>query len=71
MEDRIEKDEPWITSAEAAKHMGLSGVKMLYKHIQCGNVPKGLVHRFAGRLRFKRSELDQLINSAHTGEENT
>jgi len=59
----VDRHEVWINSSQATEHLGLSNVKVLYRHIRLGIIPQKFVHRYAGRLRFKRSELDQLINS--------
>jgi len=62
----FDREEGWINSSQAAKHLGLSNVKVLYRHIRLGIVPREFVHRYAGRLRFKRSELDQLVNAGES-----
>ena len=48
----------WLTAVEAASYLRLPSAKALYQAIRRGQVP---VHRLGRRMRFKRSELDQVL----------
>lgn len=60
--------EAWINSRQAAEHLGLS-MKALYRMIQKELIPPKFVHRLGKSLRFKRSELDELVTSGDLEEE--
>jgi len=53
-------EEPYINSAKAAQHLGMT-LKGLYAQIHSGRIPSEYVHRLGRVLRFRRSELSQLI----------
>ena len=51
--------EPWLTAAEAARHLGYA-IGTLYNKCSAREIP----HRKVGRaLRFKRSELDAWVEA--------
>lgn len=64
----IKGREPWLNSTQAAQHLGLKSVSALHKRMNKGDIPKKFIHRWGKSLRFKASELDQLINSAEQEE---
>ena len=50
---------PWLNTEQARDYLGLPSRKALYQAVRRGQVP---VHRLGEkRLRFSRSELDQLL----------
>ena len=57
----IKGREPWLNSTEAAEYLGLKSVSALHKRINKGDIPKKFIHRWGKSLRFRASELDQLI----------
>ena len=50
--------EPFVTVKTASKHLGIS-IWTMYRLAEAGKVPS---HRFCGRLRFKISELEAVLN---------
>lgn len=61
--------EPWLNSGEAAQYLGLKSVGALHKRINKGDIPSEFIHRWGKSLRFRASELDQLINAGETTDE--
>ena len=59
---------PWLTSAQAADYLGLTFVAFTRMR-QRGLIPKRFIHRLGRRLRFKASELDELIKSEENKKE--
>jgi len=59
MED--EKRGPWLNSRQAAEYLGLT-FKAFTRMRQLGRIPEKFIHKLGRRLRFRPSELDQLIN---------
>ena len=54
-------DKPWLSATEAAAYLSLPSVKALYERCRRGGVP---FYRFGRRsLRFKREDLDQVLES--------
>ena len=48
----------WLSADEAYRYLRLPSRKALYQAVRRGQVP---VHRLGRRMRFKRSELDQVL----------
>lgn len=48
----------WMTTDEVISLLGLPGREALYQMVRRGTLP---AHRLGSRLRFKRSELDQVL----------
>jgi excisionase family DNA binding protein len=51
---------PWLTAEEAAEYLRLPSVRALYKRVERGQVP---AHRWGRLFRFRRPELDALLES--------
>jgi excisionase family DNA binding protein len=49
----------WLTADEATAHLGFPSRKALYAAVERGQVP---VHKLGRRLRFRRTELDALLD---------
>jgi excisionase family DNA binding protein len=49
----------WLTADEAAAHLGFPSRKALYAAVERGQVP---AHKLGRRLRFRRAELDALLD---------
>jgi excisionase family DNA binding protein len=49
---------PWLTAGEAAEYLRLPSVQAVYKRVERGQLP---VHRFGRLHRFRRAELDALL----------
>jgi len=49
----------WLTADEATAHLGFPSRKALYAAVERGQVP---VHKLGRRLRFRRAELDALLD---------
>lgn len=49
----------WLTADEAAAYIGLSR-KALYERVRRGQIP---AHRLGRALRFKASEIDQVLEA--------
>lgn len=56
-EETKERNEPWLTSTEAAAHLGIS-LGSLRNKVSNGTVPR---HKLGRLNRFLRSELDRLL----------
>lgn len=55
----------WLGAKDAARYLGLPSRRALYQAIRRGQVP---VHRLgARRMRFRRAELDQVLEEGHQG----
>ena len=50
----------WLTASEAASYLRLPTRLALYKRVERGQVP---AHRWGRQLRFRRGELDALIDA--------
>jgi excisionase family DNA binding protein len=50
----------WLTAAEAAEYLRLPTRMALYKRVERGQVR---AHRWGRQLRFRRKELDALIDA--------
>lgn len=55
---------PWLTAAEAAVYLRLPSVYALYKRVERGQVP---AHRWGRHFRFRRRELDALLEDGCAG----
>lgn len=51
-------DTPWLSAEQAAEYLALSSKQALYQAVRRGEIP---CYRLGKRLRFKRSELDRLL----------
>ncbi|ABS26998.1 helix-turn-helix domain-containing protein [Anaeromyxobacter sp. Fw109-5] len=49
----------WLTADEATAHLGFPSRKALYAAVERGQVP---AHKLGRRLRFRRAELDALLD---------
>ena len=49
----------WLTANEATVHLGFPSRKAFYAAVERGQVP---AHKLGRRLRFRRSELDALLD---------
>lgn len=59
----MEKSQgPWLNSHQAAEYLGMT-FKAFTQMRMRGLIPPQFIHHLGRRLRFKASELDQLINS--------
>ncbi len=55
----------WLTVEETVRYLGLPSRRALYQAIRRGQVP---VHRLgARRMRFRRAELDQVLERGRQG----
>ena len=50
---------PWFNADQAAEYLALPTAKAVYQAARRGEIP---AYRFGKRLRFKRDELDDLLN---------
>ena len=49
---------PWLNVEQAVAYLALPSKKALYEAVRRGEVP---VHRFGRRLRFRKHELDEVL----------
>ena len=54
-------ERTWLTVEEAVVYLGLKSRMALYQAVRRGQVT---AHRLGRRLRFRRSELDELLSSS-------
>ena len=59
---RTAKFDPWMNATQAAKYLAFPSIKAFYQAIRRGQIP---VYRLGSRLRFKREELDELLERQH------
>jgi len=48
----------WLNPQDAASYLGMPSVRALYQSVRRGQVP---AYRLGRRLRFRRSELDEVL----------
>jgi excisionase family DNA binding protein len=53
----------WMTSEETVEYLGLPSRGSLYTAVRRGQVPG---HRLGRRLRFRREEIDQVLEKRKT-----
>ncbi len=56
-------NQKWLTAHETARHLGIS-VQGVYNLVWCGKLTR---YKPFGRLLFKRTELDQMIEASRKG----
>lgn len=59
--EEIRTEKVWLTPEQAAPFLGLPSVRALYQAVRRGQVP---AHRLGRRLRFRREELDRLLETS-------
>jgi excisionase family DNA binding protein len=57
-QDYISISSPWLAPPQAVKYLEMPSLKALYQAVRRGQIP---VHRLGRRMRFHRTELDQLL----------
>jgi excisionase family DNA binding protein len=58
--DHPKLNQEWLDAEEAAEYLRLRSVRALYDHVRRGRVP---AHRLGRLLRFRRSELDAMLDA--------
>jgi excisionase family DNA binding protein len=63
--DTADVGSPWLNADQAAKYLALPSAKAIYEAVRRGEIP---AHRLGERrLRFRRDELDALLDSRLIG----